>query len=489
MENLISKDDNNLFNEINKYREDPSSFSKAFNLTSKFLGRFKNQRKNSTELAKCANDLNEFISLDKFDLSEGLSKSANKIFEIVKGYHDKLSSFKKMSDTELNEIILEFVEVCELPFLIVDFGSQEQLLPRLMISELDPERHNSKQIRDPQKKAIGVCSKAIDDDDTFCSVIIISHFVKEKSFKVDNRIDVDEVIINESKEESQIVNEEIPIGTEENSVVDKENLVVNEEKPVVYEKKPIESEEKPVVNEEIPIESEEKPVVNEEKLIVNEEKPVVNEEKPLVNEKNEEKKETKDDSDDEFEIKGSNNKNQTIIDKNNAPNSKDPVLRSKVKATKQDLNTSKKPIEEEVPTEVESKIIHKVENQNNTKDIKSEPVEKKDEEKVVTKSNDLPTNSSSKPVIPKIIPPPKITPQNIKSSSENKISEPIKPALEKKIDEPIIITETKQEEITKTREVRPTIKLLDEQECSICSFSTVAFLIGAIIVAFNLKKY
>ena len=357
MENLISKDESLLFNEINKYREDPSSFSKAFNLTSKFLGRFKNQKANSVELAKCANDLNEFKSLDKFELSEGLSKSANKVLDRVKDFHDKLSSFKKISDKELNDIILEFVEICDHPFLIVDFGSQEQLLPRLMISVLDPERNNPKLIRDSEKRAIEVCSKVINEDETFCSVIIISNFVKEKSNKEDNRIDVDEVIINESKEESQIVNEEKP--------------VVVEEEPVVTEEKPVVTEDKPIVVEEV------KPEVVENNTVVTEEKPKVTEVKPNETEEKKEKEDIKDDSGDEFEIKGSNNKKPTTIESNNAPNTKEPTLRSKVKATKQDPNMSKKPIEE-VPAEAENKITPtKDDNQNERKEVKTEPKEKK----------------------------------------------------------------------------------------------------------------
>lgn len=202
MDPIIDDTEKGILNELNRYREEPESFSKSFSLTAKFIGRFSAQKNNSIELTKHAESLSTLEKLPKFIISEGLSNYADKYIEEIKQFAEDTSKFTKISQENMEKNLQEYVSTVDKPFMIVDFGSLEQLIARLMISDLDPQRLNFSSLRNKENSTIGFATKLVeDDDDTYCSVIILANKVEE--LEKNKEEDDFEVVGNKKVEKTQ----------------------------------------------------------------------------------------------------------------------------------------------------------------------------------------------------------------------------------------------------------------------------------------------
>lgn len=220
MEAVIDDTEKGILNELNRYRKQPESFSKSFSLTAKFIGRFSAQKNNSVELTKHAESLFTLQILPEFIISEGLSNYADKYIQEIKQFADDTSKFTKISQEDFENNLKEYVSSVDQPFMIVDFGSLEQLIARLMISDLDPQRLNFSALRNIENSTIGFATKLVEeDDDTYCSVIILAKKVEE----ITKNKEDDDFEVKGNKKAEEIVNK-----NEEKEVLLKQTVKSNQ---------------------------------------------------------------------------------------------------------------------------------------------------------------------------------------------------------------------------------------------------------------------
>lgn len=162
-----------IFNLVNSFRSKPSSFEKTFNTISKALKRAKRedvgQELESYSKTLPKNQLNDLI------LSSGLSKAAeDNLLNIIKNsgklgiptenkIKDRVNMFTTSSDNLL--------ESC-------DQGDLDSLIPRLFISEFDPNRRIREALVSTNYKFIGIASADYMEDPI--TVIILATDVVEE---------------------------------------------------------------------------------------------------------------------------------------------------------------------------------------------------------------------------------------------------------------------------------------------------------------------
>lgn len=188
-----------IMEELNKFRENPASFVKVFDLTSKFLSRFPKSKKRSTELSVVSTKLADRASVPVLFVSPGLCKAA---WQLLNEFNDNNLPLAITPENKFNELLnsnlLSYLGVLQ----TLDEGNVEQFVPRCFISDFDPQRINSKAFSDKKYRFVGAASK----DDK--NIILIAEDVME--LIVTEKESADDQILNIPELQDQANIESVP---------------------------------------------------------------------------------------------------------------------------------------------------------------------------------------------------------------------------------------------------------------------------------------
>lgn len=180
----ISKEEQLILDNLNKFREDAPSFKQNFQTLSKLFTRIK-KKAQSDEAALLASQIDSFPKLSKFNISRGLCKAADEvIFHIrqMKSLGLKEGNFiidmKEIIELNLHAICDKFVIYNETPLISLDQGDHDLLVARCLISEYDPKREYKKAFISEEFKFAGFATSEIEDETV--NVIIFARDIQEK---------------------------------------------------------------------------------------------------------------------------------------------------------------------------------------------------------------------------------------------------------------------------------------------------------------------
>lgn len=165
---------------INRFREEPQSFSKSFKLSSKFLSRIKTKIAQSKELEEASIKLKTRSKLNRLILSEGLTNAAEEILENAIAKGDKLHQSKRH---DLEKLISKHVTSFKSIYEVIDEGDTDDMIPRCYVSEFDPKRLNKKAFSHKKYKYFGVASK--NDHNVIIFAQEVVEMLKEEEFHYD----------------------------------------------------------------------------------------------------------------------------------------------------------------------------------------------------------------------------------------------------------------------------------------------------------------
>lgn len=203
---IITDDEKEILNQLNKFREDPASFEKNFSVTSKVFSRIHSKKKIGAELFKLSKTLKNKPKLNSFIVSKGLCASADCILK------DNLKDnyvFEHKDSKELEEIVKIHTKSFNNLFQIIDEGDYEQLISRCMVSQYDPQRTYRDALSNENYKYIGFATLKVEDE---CkNIILLSESIEELETLDDNHNhnideDTNNIIIN-SNTENNITND------------------------------------------------------------------------------------------------------------------------------------------------------------------------------------------------------------------------------------------------------------------------------------------
>lgn len=172
----------NVLNEINKFRHNPSAFVKEFQTLAKALKRTKKTAEKGDELEKYLVKLNsEAISPLKF--SKALSSACkDEIDNVLKGLTK--SAHKTFHD--IKEMVSKYCTNFNHLAMLLDHGSIDSMIPRFFVSEYDPGRHNRAELLNKEYAFCGVATTEYNDDTL--TVVIFADFVEEIIHEKDEHV-------------------------------------------------------------------------------------------------------------------------------------------------------------------------------------------------------------------------------------------------------------------------------------------------------------
>lgn len=174
MENL-SKEERGLYDELNLLRSNPGELEEKFSIVGKALDRIPTKKKEGRELQDLAKKLKTLDQLPPFEVSPGLCLACKDILhhisEIGKYNHEQ------SDESDLKNHVRAYTKKFTHLFEIIDHGTIENVLARIMIQENDPKRTYKKAVFQDTYKFVGIASAEIDEELT--SVIILADYVEE----------------------------------------------------------------------------------------------------------------------------------------------------------------------------------------------------------------------------------------------------------------------------------------------------------------------
>jgi Ca2+-binding EF-hand superfamily protein len=172
-----------LLQELNKFRKEPSSVVKRLELGKLGISRMSNVEAFTKSLDELMSRLRTLGALPTFVISAGLCKAAEKTLDLVE------KNLYSANGKELDSILKGCVDNWNKVMCLADNGSEDpgDVITRLLLDKNDSKRNNSTTLLNPVYRWVGIAIRPQDENDKLVSLIFADHcdeiVVKKKASK------------------------------------------------------------------------------------------------------------------------------------------------------------------------------------------------------------------------------------------------------------------------------------------------------------------